>query len=106
MSVSSDQVLVLLAIVASGMVAAVAVLIKWAATTRSFLRAGAVLFLLLMMVAMLLGALAYFLDPGTSGLIAGLWIASALMSVSVAATFVGYWVARPPLWGASSSSSS
>jgi polyferredoxin len=90
MSVSSDQVLVLLAIVASGMVAAVAVLIKWAATTRSFLRAGAVLFLLLMMVAMLLGALAYFLDPGTSGLIAGLWIASALMSVSVAATFVGY----------------
>ena len=90
MAVSSDAVLVVLTLLASGMVAGIAVLIKWAATTRSVLRAGAVLFLLLMMAGMLLGALAYFLEPGTGGLIAGLWIASALMSVSVVATFVGY----------------
>jgi polyferredoxin len=90
MAVSPDALLALLAIIAAGMVGGVAVLIKWAATTHSVLRAGAVLFLLLMMVGMLLGALAYFLHPGPSGLIAGLWVASAVMSLSVVVTFVGY----------------
>ncbi|HXQ48715.1 MAG TPA: hypothetical protein VN842_02910, partial [Thermoplasmata archaeon] len=80
MVVTSDLAVLLLGLIASGMVAVTAVLIKWAATTRSILRAGVVLFLLLMMVGMLLGALAYYLRPGESGLIAGLWIASAVMS--------------------------
>ncbi len=90
MIVTSDGALVLLGLLASGMVALTAVLIKWAATTRSILRAGFVLFMLLMMVGMLLGALAYFLDRSESGLIAGLWIASAVMSLSVVVTFAAY----------------
>ncbi|MCI4373860.1 MAG: hypothetical protein L3K02_09525, partial [Thermoplasmata archaeon] len=90
MVASPDLVDLLLVLVASGMVAVTAVLIKWAATTRSLLRSGVVVFLLLMMVGMLLGALEYFLNPGTSGLIAGLWIASAVMSVSVVVTFAAY----------------
>ncbi|MGA8276394.1 MAG: hypothetical protein WB789_06700 [Thermoplasmata archaeon] len=90
MTVTSDVVVLLLGLIASGMVTVTAVLIKWAATSRSILRSGAVLFLLLMMVGMLLGALTYFLDPGESGLIAGLWIASAVMSVSVVVTFAAY----------------
>ena len=90
MSLNPVVVQVLLALIASGMVAVTAVLIKWAATTRSILRSGVVLFLLLMMIGMLLGALAYYLDPTESGLIAGLWIASAVMSVSVVVTFAAY----------------
>jgi polyferredoxin len=90
MVVTSDVGIVLLGLIASGMVAFTSVLIKWAATSRSILRSGVVLFLLLMMVGMLLGALAYFLNPSESGLIAGLWIASAVMSVSVVVTFAAY----------------
>jgi polyferredoxin len=89
-ALSSEGVLVVLALLASGMVIGIAVLIQWAATTRSVLRAGAVLFLLLMMVGMLIGALVYYLHPGTSGVIAGLWVASAVMSGSVVAVFVAY----------------
>ncbi len=82
--------LVVLGVLAAAMSAATAGLIKWAATARTPLRAGTVLFLLLMMVAMVGGALVYFLNPGTGSLIAGFWIASALMSVSVLMIFAAF----------------
>ncbi len=80
----------LMAVLAAGMAASTAGLIKWAATARTTLRAGTVLFLFLMMVAMIGGALVYFLQPSTGRLIAGFWIASALMSVSVIVIFYAF----------------
>ncbi|MCI4365876.1 MAG: hypothetical protein L3K10_07465, partial [Thermoplasmata archaeon] len=98
MAVMADLGWVGLGLLASGMVVVTAVLVKWAATTRSTLRAGAVVFLLLMMVGMLGGALVALLVPGQAGLIAGLWVASALMSASVVAIFAAFLreVRRPP----------
>jgi polyferredoxin len=90
MALTATTVVLLVGLIASGMVAVTAVLIKWAATSRSVLRAGFVLFLLLMMTGMLVGALTYYVDPGPSGLVAGFWVASALMSVSAVVVFVGY----------------
>lgn len=86
----SPATLAVLAVLAGGMSLVTAGLIKWAATARSPLRIGTVLFLLLMMIAMVGGALVYFLYPGRSGLIAGFWVASALMSVSVLVIFAAF----------------
>jgi polyferredoxin len=72
------------------MSAATAGLVRWGALARTTLRQGTVLFLLLMMVAMVGGALVYFLAPGTGGLVAGLWVASALMSLSVLVIFAAF----------------
>ncbi len=62
-------------------------LVKWAAEARTRTSVAVVLFLLVMMIAMLGGALLYFLHPGTASLVAALWFASAAMSVSVFPVF-------------------
>ncbi len=88
----------ILAGVAAGMAVTTAVLIKWAASARTPLRQGTVVFLLLMMAGMLAGALAYALRPGTTSAVAGLWIASAVMSASVAVIFAAFLAeSRPAL---------
>ena len=81
---------VILAPLAAGMAVSVAYLVKWASETRTPLRAGAVLFLLLMMVGMLLGAALYFANPSVASFIEGVWVASALMSVSVVVIFLSF----------------
>jgi polyferredoxin len=81
---------IVLSTLAAGMAVSTAVLVKWAATARSPLRQGTVVFLLLMMAGMLGGALVYFLHPGTDGAVSGLWIASALMSASVVVVFLAF----------------
>ncbi|MGI0053435.1 MAG: hypothetical protein ACREC5_00840 [Thermoplasmata archaeon] len=73
--------------IAGAMVATTGVLLKWAAFARTALRASVVLFLLLMMTGMLIGAAIYYLAPGPTGLVEGLWVASALMSVAVLLVF-------------------
>ena len=67
-----------------------AYLIKWAAETRTPLRAATVVFLLMMMVGMIGGAAIYFLHPSGTSLVEGFWVASALMSVSVVAVFLTF----------------
>ncbi len=86
----SGTILAILAVIAGAMSASTAVLIKWAATARSPLRSGTVLFLLLMMVAMIGGALVYFVSPSARSLVAGFWVASALMSASVVVIFASF----------------
>ncbi len=73
---------------AAAMALATAVLVRWAANARTGVRAAASLFLLGMMGGMLAGALYYYLNPGPTSLVGGLWIASALMSLSVVPVFV------------------
>jgi len=85
---SIDQAV--LAVLAAGMAGTTAFLIKWAATARTPLRQGTVVFLLLMMAGMLAGAFAYALRPGTEAAVAGLWIASAVMSASVVIVFLAF----------------
>jgi polyferredoxin len=80
----------ILAPLAAGMAAATAFILRWAADARGPLHASAVVFLLLMMVAMIGGAAFYFLRPGTASLVGGLWIASGLMSVSAVVVFLGF----------------
>lgn len=58
-------------------------LVKWASEARTATSAVVVLFLLGMMIAMLAGALFYFLSPSQSRLVVGLWLASGTMSVLV-----------------------
>ena len=79
-----------LALLAAGMAATTAGLVKWSAEARSPLRASVVVFLLLMMVAMVAGGTVYYADPGPTSLVEGFWVASALMSVSVLVVFVGF----------------
>ncbi len=81
---------IVLVLLASGMVAATAFLIRWAADARTPLRASTVLFLLLMMVAMVAGAAIYYTAPGPARLVEGFWVASGLMSVSVVLVFAGF----------------
>ncbi len=69
--------------VAATMATITAVLVKWAAEARTRTSAAVVLFLLGMMIAMLGGALLYFLHPGSTGLVEGLWLASGAMSLTV-----------------------
>jgi polyferredoxin len=68
---------------AAGMAAITAYLIAWAAEARTPVSAAVIAFLLAMMAAMLGGALVYFLRPSAATLVEGLWLAGALMSVSV-----------------------
>ncbi len=68
---------------AAAMAAITAYLIAWAAEARTRVAAAVIAFLLAMMVAMLVGALLYYLDPGPARLVEGLWVAGAIMSVSV-----------------------
>ncbi|EQD52923.1 ferredoxin, partial [mine drainage metagenome] len=67
-----------------------AVLIKWASEAKTAVNASVVTFLLAMMVAMFAGALLYFVAPGPSSIIEGLWLGSALMSISVIPFFLTY----------------
>jgi polyferredoxin len=81
---------IVLAAIAGGMIVVTALAIRWAAQARTPLRAGIVVFLLLMMAAMLGGAAIYFARPSAASLIEGFWVASALMSVSAFAVFAGH----------------
>jgi polyferredoxin len=81
--VLSPFLLLLLGLIGAAMATLTALLIKWAAEAHTVTAAGLVLFLLGMMIAMLGGALLYFLHPGTAGLVDGLWLASGAMSVLV-----------------------
>ena len=80
----------ILAPLAAGMAVSIAFLVKWASETRTPLRAGAVVFLLLMMVGMLLGAAVYFAHPSLANFVEGIWVASALMSLSVVVVFFSF----------------
>ena len=73
--------------VAAAMSYIIAALVKWAAGARTRLTGSVVLFLLVMMFAMFLGAFLYFAYPGSTGLLLGLWIAAGLMAVSVFPVF-------------------
>jgi hypothetical protein len=84
------EAVLLLAPLAAGMVLVTAGLIKWAAEARTSLRAAVVVFLMMMMVSMLVGAAIYFLQPSATSLVEGFWVASALMSVSVVTVFVSF----------------
>ena len=79
-----------LAPLAGGMAISIAYLVKWASEARTPLRAGAVVFLLLMMVGMLVGAALYFAHPSLGTLVEGIWVASALMSLSVVVVFLAF----------------
>ena len=87
---TSPLVLGLLPVFAVGMSATTAFVVKWTALTTGPLRASVVQFVLAMMAAMFVGVLVYFAIGGTSGLVAGLWTAAALMSASVLVVFVGF----------------
>jgi len=82
--------LALLSAFAAAMAASTAVFICWAAECRTRLRAAVVLFLLLMMVGMLLGALVYVLWPSRQSAVDGLWLASVVMSASAVVVFVAF----------------
>ncbi|MGA7922571.1 MAG: hypothetical protein WCA77_01150 [Thermoplasmata archaeon] len=79
--------IVILAALAVGMVVTTGVLLKWTARTRTQLRAMVIIFLLVMMTGMLLGAALYFVSPSPPSLIDGLWVAAGLMSASVLLVF-------------------
>jgi hypothetical protein len=68
---------------AAAMAAVTAGLIAWSAEASNPLRAAVFAFLIAMMVAMLAGAVVYFLHPGSSSLLLALWLSGGLMSVSV-----------------------
>lgn len=82
--------LLLFAFLAGAMAAVTAVFVRWAAETRSALKASVVVFLLLMMTGMIAGGLTYELRPGPSTAVAGLWIAATIMSASVVLVFVTF----------------
>ena len=67
-----------------------ALVIRWAVEAKAALQAAGVVFLLLMMVAMFGGAIVYYLNPGTTGLIEGLWLAAGLMSLSAFVPFLAF----------------
>ncbi len=79
-----------LAPIAGAMALATAFLIRWAAETRTPMRAATVVFLLVMMVGMLGGAAIYYAHPSVTSLVEGFWIASVVMSVSVVTVFVSF----------------
>jgi hypothetical protein len=93
----STAVLLVLSALAAGMASLTAVTVRWAAFTAGPLRASVVQFLLLMMTGMLLGILVYFAIRGTSGVVAGFWVAGAIMSASVVIVFVTFVRERPQL---------
>jgi len=73
--------------VAAAMSYIIAALVRWAAGARTRLLGSVVLFLLVMMFAMFLGALLYFAYPGPTGTLLGLWGAAGIMAVSVFPVF-------------------
>ncbi|MGA7923323.1 MAG: 4Fe-4S dicluster domain-containing protein [Thermoplasmata archaeon] len=79
----TPSVELLLAVLAALMAYTTAVLVKWAVEAKTPVKAGIVVFLLVMMAAMLAGAGWYFTAPSLSSFIAALWISGAAMSVSV-----------------------
>ncbi len=82
--------LALLATLAAAMATSTAVFVRWAANCTSSIRAAIVVFLLLMMTGMLCGALVYELAPAARSAVAGLWIASVVMSASAGVVFVAF----------------
>jgi len=86
--VSSVVVLAILASIAVAMVLTTGGLLRWAALAVAQLRASVVLFLLVMMTGMLIGAAFYFVDPSPGALVEGFWIASIVMSASVPIVFI------------------
>ncbi len=81
---------VLFVALAAAMAGSTAVFVRWAAEARSGLKEAVVAFLLLMMTGMLLGALVYELAPGAGSAVAGLWVASAVMSAAVVLVFASF----------------
>jgi polyferredoxin len=79
-----------LAPLAAGMAVAVSFLVKWSSEARTPLRVGTAVFLLLMMVAMLAGAVVYYAFPSPAALVEAIWTASALMSLSVFVVFASF----------------
>ncbi len=86
----SALVLGLLAVLAAAMATSTAVFVRWGAEGTSALRASTVVFLLLMMSGMLGGGLVYELHPDRESAVVGLWLASVVMSASVAIIFVSF----------------
>ena len=82
--------LLLLALLAGAMAYATAVLITWAHEARTPVAASAVVFLLAMMVAMLVGAGWYLRAPSSASAVVGLWVAAGLMSVAVFPVFLTF----------------
>lgn len=82
--------LVILAPLAAGMSVSIAYLVKWASEARTPLRVGVVVFLLLMMVAMLLGAALYFVNPSVNSFLEAAWVMTALMSLGAAVVFLSF----------------
>ena len=79
-----------LAAFAAVMAVLTSLVVKWAAEAETRLQGAIVVFLLMMMAAMFGGAVVYYLNPGTSGLVEGLWLAAGVMSVSAFAPFVAF----------------
>jgi hypothetical protein len=86
----TQQILAVLVPLASIMATVTAVFVRWAAGSRTAVRAAVVDFLLLMMVGMIAGGLVYELSPSRQSAVVGLWLASAVMSASVAVVFVTF----------------
>ena len=76
-----------LGILAALMAVFTAFLIRWAVEAKAPLQAAGVVFLLVMMAAMFGGAVVYYLHPGTTGLVEGLWLAAGLMSLGAFVPF-------------------
>jgi polyferredoxin len=80
----------ILAILATLMAVFTAWVIRWAVEAKVPLHAAGVVFLLLMMAAMFGGAVVYYLHPGTTGLVEGLWLAAGLMSLGAFVPFFAF----------------
>ncbi|HLY76814.1 MAG TPA: hypothetical protein VKT21_02910, partial [Thermoplasmata archaeon] len=81
---------ILLGILAGLMAVFTALVIRWAVEAKFALRAAGVVFLLLMMAAMFGGTVVYYLNPGATGLVEGLWLAAGLMSLSAFVPFIAF----------------
>jgi polyferredoxin len=79
-----------LAALAALMAVFTALVVRWAVEAKFPLHAAAIVFLLLMMAAMFGGAIVYYLHPGTSGLVEGLWLAAGLMSLGAFIPFYAF----------------
>ncbi|HTW55491.1 MAG TPA: hypothetical protein VMG36_03465 [Thermoplasmata archaeon] len=73
--------------VALAMAAIVAALVRWSAMTRTYVAAAVDVFLLGMMGAMLAAVAIYFSAPSADSLVVGIWVAAALMALSVFPVF-------------------
>jgi polyferredoxin len=80
----------ILTVLAALMAVFTALVIRWAVEAKFPLHAAVIVFLLLMMAAMFAGAIVYYLHPGISGLVEGLWLAAGLMSVAAFIPFLAF----------------